>query len=180
MKIKINKNYEIKEDLKSRSKSFYLKNPYQKIDSNIIKFLLDYSQKNSFCDVRVCLHESPKSIHHDMLVLQNKKNFYNPHLHKKCGDTILCFKGRIGCFSFYKNGKIKNFSIISKSEFYKVKEKVFHAFIPLTSQVIFFETRAGPFNPKSKSILPKWLPKNQLEKDIFKKNLIKKLYEKKN
>jgi cupin fold WbuC family metalloprotein len=180
MKIKINKNYVIKEDHKSRSKSFYLKNPYQKIDLNIVNFLIEYSKKNSLCDVRVCLHESPKSIHHDMIVLQNKNNFYNPHLHKKCGDTILCLKGKIGCFSFYKNGKIKNHSIVSKGEFYKVKEKVFHSFIPLSKQVIFFETRSGPFSPKSKAILPKWAPKINSEKKKFNKNLIKKLNEKKN
>ena len=53
----------LKEDFKSKSKSFYLLNPYQKIDKIITKFLLKYSSENNTCDLRVCIHESPKSKH---------------------------------------------------------------------------------------------------------------------
>ena len=168
MKIKLSKKYILYEDKKSKSKSFYLKNPYQKIDDKIIEFLKNFSKKNDNSDVRVCLHESNKSLHHDMVVLQNKNNFYKPHMHTKCGDTIMCIDGKMGCFIFNKFGKITTKTVIKKGEFFKVKEKIYHTFIPLSSKAIFFETRSGPFDPQKKQLIPSWSPSGEKEKIKFK------------
>ena len=174
MKIKLSKHYILIEDKKSRSKSFYLKNPYQKIDQKILKFLENFSNNNN-CDVRVCLHENNKSLHHDMIVLQNKKNFYKPHKHSKCGDTILCLYGKMGCFTFSNSGKILSQSIIKKGDFFKVKDQIYHSFIPISKKSIFFETRSGPFNPKKKQLVPSWSPKSKEDIRKFKNYLYKKL-----
>ena len=178
MIIKLSKKYILIEDKKGRSKSFYLKNPYQKIDKKIIEFLKKYSSKNKNCDVRVCFHENNNSLHHDMLVLQNKKNFYKPHMHSKCGDTIMCLYGKMGCFTFNKSGKITSNSLIKNGEFFKVKKKIYHVFIPVSSITIFFETRSGPFNPKDKQLIPTWSPKNERNQRKFKKKLYSALNEK--
>ena len=175
MKINLTRNYILYEDKKSRSKSFYLKNPYQKIGLEILEFLKKFSKNNNNCDLRVCLHENNQSLHHDMVVLQNKKNFYKPHMHSKCGDTILCLYGKMGCFTFSKKGKILSKSLIKKGEFFKVKEKVYHVFIPVSLKTIFFETRSGPFNPQKKQLIPIWSPKTPEEIKKFKNILYNKI-----
>jgi glucose-6-phosphate isomerase len=173
--INIGKKYFLKEDKISRSKSFYLVNPYQKIDKTIIKFLKNFSRNNNRCDVRVCLHTSPKDKHHDMIVIQNKKHFHPPHKHLDAGDTIYCINGILGCFIFKDNGEIKYSCKIKSGEMFKVKHKIYHCLMPLTDAVIFLETRAGPFNPKKKILIPKWCPNltNRLLIDKFKKKLLK-------
>ena len=67
--------YNLKEDKKAKTKSFYLKNPYVKIGDEIVGFLKKYSKQNNNCDVRICVHENPNSIHHDMLLYQKKEIF---------------------------------------------------------------------------------------------------------
>ena len=67
------------EDKKGLTKSFYLKDPYKKVDLSVVKFLVDYSNEHNNCDVRVCIHEDENSLHHDMILLQNKQNYYTPH-----------------------------------------------------------------------------------------------------
>ena len=48
----------LKEHKSSKSKSFYLKNPYQKINKDFKTFLLNYSKDNKNCDLRICIHEN--------------------------------------------------------------------------------------------------------------------------
>ena len=48
------------QDKNAKSKSFYLNNPYIKVGKKFINFLKNYSKRNSNCDVRICIHESPK------------------------------------------------------------------------------------------------------------------------
>jgi len=148
----------LKEDKSSKSKSFYLKNPYQKITKDFKNFLLNYSKDNKNCDIRICIHENSNSKHHDMLILHHKKNYYPPHLHKDFGDTYVLHTGKMGVFLFNKNGTIKHSAIINKNEMFKIPVNFFHAILPLTRKIIFYEFRTGPFNSKSKPILPKWAP----------------------
>jgi cupin fold WbuC family metalloprotein len=175
MLFNIDKRYFLKEDKISRSKSFYLLNPYQKIDKKIIEFLKNFSKKNKDCDVRVCLHTSPKDKHHDMIVLQHSKYFYPPHKHLDFGDTIYCINGILACFIFQNNGKIKYSCKIRPGEMFKVKKNVYHCLIPLKEIAIFLETRAGPFNPKKRYVTAKWCPNlnNNLQINKFKKRIFK-------
>lgn len=175
MLINIGKKYFLKEDKISRSKSFYLINPYQKIDKTVIKFLKKFSANNNRCDARICLHVSPKDKHHDMIVLQNKKYFHPPHKHLDAGDTIYCIEGVLACFVFKNNGKIKYSCKIKSGEIFKVKHKIYHCLMPLTNMVIFLETRAGPFNSKKKILIPQWCPNltNRLLVKKFENKLLK-------
>ena len=170
---KINKRIVLKEDSKAKSKSFYLLNPYQKVDKSISNFLENYSKKNNYCDVRVCIHESPNSKHHDMYILHHKKNYYIPHAHKDCGDTYVVINGKLGCILFSKSGKITYSCILKKGEMFKVPSAVYHTIIPISNKVLFFEMRNGPYKQK-KTSTPRWCPSKYSSKkeiDKYKKKL---------
>ena len=92
----------------------------------------------------------------------------------------MCLKGMLGCFTFNESGKIMLSSLVKKGEIFKVKEDIYHVFLPLSSKTIFFETRAGPFYPKKKQLFPRWCPKTNTEMKKFKKYLHSQLNEKKN
>ena len=167
----------LKEDFKSKSKSFYLLNPYQKIDKIITKFLLKYSSENNTCDLRVCIHESPKSKHHDMYILHHKKNYYIPHAHRDCGDSYVVLEGELGCFLFNNNGRIKYSCSIKKGEMFKVPSMEYHTILPISKKVLFLEMRNGPYVRK-KTNVPKWCPNSNSSHDEiekYKKKLMKYL-----
>ena len=145
------------EDKKGKTKSFYLKDPYKKVDVSVIEFLGDYSSSNNDCDVRVCIHEDENSVHHDMILLQNKSNYYTPHKHKLVGDTFYLIEGKLGCFLYSDSGSIIYSCVLTKGEIFKTPTNVYHNIMPISSKVIYHEAKSGPFI-REDTIIPTWCP----------------------
>ena len=61
----------LKEDKTAKSKSFFFTKESKIFDKNYVKFLINFFNKTKK-DVRICLHTSKKSNHHDMIILQKK------------------------------------------------------------------------------------------------------------
>tara|TARA_Y100000768_G_scaffold361229_1_gene319126 strand:- start:732 stop:1259 length:528 start_codon:yes stop_codon:yes gene_type:complete len=162
----------LKEDIKAKTKSFFMLNPYVKVDKKFTEFLKKFSKRNSNCDVRICVHEGPKSTHHDMILYQKKGNFYSPHKHNHCGDTYHVIEGKLACFLFDEKGNITYRCIIKQNEIFKTPKKVYHVTSPITD-VIYHESKTGKFKSRTNSIFPKWAPKTKEEINGFKKNLFK-------
>ena len=163
------------EDKKAKSKSFYVNNPYLKIDKKeYINFLKHYSRNNNNCDIRICIHESPVSIHHDMILYQKKGNFYSPHKHTHCGDTYHVIEGKLACFLFDNKGKITYSCVLSKNELFKTPKKVYHVTSPMTD-VVYHESKTGKFDPKKNSLFPIWSPKSHDEIKMFKDKMMKSI-----
>ena len=106
----------LKEDKKAKSKSFFLTRESQTFDENYIKFLIKFYKKTKK-DIRICLHPSKKSNHHDMVILQQKNNFYKPHKHLRKGETYHIIEGSMICIILSDKGKIQKSCIIKKMIF---------------------------------------------------------------
>ena len=154
----------------------------KKNDSLIVQFLKDFSNSNNNCDVRVCIHETEDSLHHDMILLQNSENYYTPHKHKLVGDTFYLIEGKLGCFLYSNNGRINYSCVLKKGEILKTPENVYHNILPLSKKVIYYEAKSGPFI-REHTIIPDWCPrensniesinkyKNYLKENIKSKNI---------
>ncbi len=167
---------ELIEDKSSKTTTFYLRNENTKIDKKLLLFLEHYSLKNQNVDTRICIHKNKSSKHHSMVLLQNKNNYYRPHKHKNKGDTFLILKGKLACFLFNNKGKIKFKCVLKKNEIFRTPSNTFHAVMPLTKRVFYFETKKGPFLKKNDSIFANWSPSNKENKIKIKnyKNMLLK------
>ena len=173
--IKINRNVHLKEDLKSKSKSFYSIKPFTKVDSVIINFIKKFSKDNNFCDVRVCMHKNLNSIHHDMIMLHQKKNFYPPHFSNFTSDTYIVLEGKLAIFIFNKKGRVIKNCMINNGELFRAPKSKFHCIFPISNTVLFYEMRSGPYK-KNDIFYPSWAPNRESDKiDIatFKSALVK-------
>ena len=171
---------ELVEDKSGKTPTFYLKNENIKIDRKLLSFLEHYSLKNQNTDVRICVHKNKNSKHHSMVLLQNKNNYYRPHKHKSKGDTFLILKGKLACFLFSKRGKIKFKCVLKKNEIFRTPNNTFHAVMPLTKKVLYFETKKGPFLKKNDSIFASWSPsikENKSKINDYKNMLFKSINE---
>ena len=162
------------EDKKAKSKSFFLKDNYKFFDQKMIKFL----EKNFLKikkDIRICLHKNSSDKHHDMIILQQKDNFYLPHKHLKKGETYHIIKGSMASILFNDNGKIKKIYKLVKDNIFRTPINTYHTMVPLTKYVIYHESKIGPFLKKNDSIFPKWNDKFNNEGEItkFKKKVLK-------
>ena len=103
------------EDKKAKSKSFFLKDSYKFLNYKMIKFL-EKNYIKTKKDLRICLHKNSLDKHHDMVILQQRKNFYLPHKHLKKGETYHIIKGSMASILFKDNGKIKKIYKLVKDD----------------------------------------------------------------
>ncbi len=175
------------EDKKAKTKAFFFKNNSAVLDKKIINFLEKYYRKNKK-DIRVCLHSNPKDKHHDMVLLQKKKDFFKtwfenkkmgtfPHKHLKKGETYHLIKGKMACVIFKNNGSIKNAFKLNPNDIFRTPINTYHTQVPLSEYVIYHEGTLGPFR-KGNSVFPRWADKffnKKKEIEKFKTELTRKL-----
>jgi len=164
------------EDKKANTKSFFFTKDAEVFDYKEINFLIKFYSKYKK-DIRICLHPNKKTNHHDMIILQQKKNFYPPHKHKKKGETYHIIKGSMACILFTETGKIKKVCLLKKNNIFRTPINVFHTMLPLTTYVIYHESKVGPFLKVGDSLFSKWskkLTKDQKKIEAFKKFVFKK------
>lgn len=167
----------LKEDKKAKSKSFFFSKNYEIFDQKYEKFLINYFLKTKK-DIRICMHNNKRDLHHDMIILQQKGNFYKPHKHKKKGETYHVIKGSMFCILFNENGKIVNYKHVKKNNILRTPINIHHTIVPFSKFVIYHEGKTGPLEKKNDSIFPSWANNSKIQKNI--ELLIKKYKIKKN
>ena len=143
------------EDKKAKTKSFFFKKEGQIFNKKYINFLEKYYKKEKK-DIRICLHTNTQLKHHDMIILQQSKNFYTPHKHLLKSETYHIIKGTMVCVLFNEKGIIKKFCKLKKSDIFRTPKNVFHTIMPVSKFVIYHESKNGPFVSKTDSIYSKW------------------------
>ena len=159
------------QDKKAKTPSFFFKKESEKFDKKYLTFLENFYKKKRK-DVRICLHTKKNSKHHDMIILQQRKNFYTPHKHFRKGETYHIIKGSMACVLFSEKGKIKKICHIKKNNIFRTPINIFHTMLPITKFVIYHESKTGPFLKKNDSIFSLWsksLTKKELDIKIKKK-----------
>ena len=143
------------EDKKAKTKSFFFKKEGQVFNKKYLNFLEKYYKKEKK-DIRLCLHTSVKSKHHDMIILQQRINFYAPHKHLKKGETYHIIKGGMVCVLFNEEGVVKKICKLKKNDVFRTPTNVFHTMMSVTKFVIYHESKNGPFLRRNDSIFSKW------------------------
>ena len=162
------KNY-LKEDKKAKSKAFFFKKEITVFDEKFLSFLeKNYSKYKK--DIRICMHMNTSDKHHDMVLLNQKKNFYSkwlknekkgslPHKHLDRGETYHVIKGKMAVVLFNNHGTIKYTCVLNQNSIFRTPINTFHTQIPLTKYVIFHESRTGPLPKYGHCIFPSWMKK---------------------
>ncbi len=145
----------LRKDIKAKTTSFFFKKEGEVVDKKYINFLEKYFKKEKK-DIRICLHTNTQAKHHDMIILQQRKKVYTPHKHLKKGETYHIIKGSMACVLFNDKGNIKKVCKLKKNDIFRTPINVFHTMLPLTTFVIYHESKTGPFLKKNDSIFSKW------------------------
>jgi|TARA_A100001015_G_C14985259_1_gene711256 cupin fold WbuC family metalloprotein len=158
----------LREDKKAKTKAYFFKRSDTVFDKKLLNFLENHYKKTKK-DIRVCLHKDPSDKHHDMVLLQKKKDFFKPwienrrmgtfpHKHLKKGETYHLIKGKMVCVIFSNSGKIKDAKLILPNSIFRTPINTYHTQIPLSNYVIYHEGALGPFK-KGNSVFPRWADK---------------------
>ena len=145
----------LREDKKAKSTSFFFRKEGEVFNYKHINFLESYYKKEKK-DIRICLHTKKNAKHHDMIILQQQKNFYSPHKHLRKGETYHIIKGSMACVLFSEKGKINSICKLKKNDIFRTPINKFHTMMPLSKFVIYHESKTGPFLKNKDSVFSKW------------------------
>jgi glucose-6-phosphate isomerase len=148
----------LRKDDSAKTISFFCKIRPVKIDSSVVSELRDISEQNKGENVRICLHDSPLSKHHDMVILERKGKYYRPHKHKDKGEAFHIIDGKMAIFIFDEDGSIVDSTVLLQGDIYRIEENQYHSVMPVTNIVIYHENKPGPFLGDKDSVFPSWAP----------------------
>ena len=148
----------LRKDGSAKTISFFCNTRPVKIDSNVVSELKVISENNNGANVRICLHKSPLSDHHDMVILERRGKYYRPHKHKDKGEAFHIIDGKMAIFVFNDNGSVIDASVLLQGDIYRIEAGQYHSVMPATDVVIYHENKPGPFLGDDDSIFPDWAP----------------------
>ena len=156
----------------------FTRSPITKVSEQDIEYLKAKAAGNRRKKVRLCAHETPEDTLHEMLIVQAKGAYVEPHKHSsgaelslnlegglqvsKSGESLHVIDGRLKVVVFYDAGdilEVTNMGDYSSGDtfFYRISDVYFHTVIPMSDVVVFHETTRGPFQPE-KTVLAPWAP----------------------
>ena len=165
------------EDKTAKTISFFCRKLPVRVDSSLIGELKIIAQNQGKKNVRLCLHDSPNAVHHDIIILEHKGKYYRPHKHLKKGEAFHIIDGEMGIFVFNEDGIVMDFCCLKSGEIFRVGVGMYHMVMPLTEFVIYHENKPGPFLKDGDSIYPDWAPDgdNQVDNDDYLRSLIQQI-----
>ena len=117
--------------------------------------------------IRLCLHEGPDALLHDMIVVQYAGQCFRSHKHLEKGESYHIIEGEMGVVIFDEEGKVVDACRMDTSNtmVYGVGTGMYHTNFPLTDVVVYHESRPGPFSPGD-SVFPPWGPDGENEEAV--------------
>jgi cupin fold WbuC family metalloprotein len=108
--------------------------------------------------LRICLHKSPSAVFHNMIILEEKGGYSRPHKHPTKEETFHVIEGRMAIFLFHENGDFDEFVVLEQGENFMMRlgSNRYHSIISLTPQVIYHESKPGPFRRNEDLVFAPW------------------------
>jgi cupin fold WbuC family metalloprotein len=127
-----------------------------------IAFLKARSAENPRMRCRLCMHASPASLMHEMLIVHHRTSYVRPHLHATKSETLTVIEGEAIAYTFDDAGNVLDTLPLGapgsgRSFTYFMPGGVWHALVVTSEWLVFLETAAGPFD-RSATSFPAWAP----------------------
>lgn len=145
-------------DTSGKSIAYFCIDETVQITKSTIEELKNESKVRGNCNIRICLHNSPKSEFHEMIILERPGLYVPPHKHTEKEESCHIIEGRIGVFIFDDNGNVARSSIVAEDNnfIFRIEKNQWHMLIPLSDPVIYHESKPGPFTATENNIYPGW------------------------
>ncbi len=152
-----------RKDVGARSLSFYSLDPTVGVDERTIDTLVAESERAGGVNARVCLHTSPESNFHEMIILERKGYYFPPHKHTNKAQSCRVLRGEAAVFVFDDEGDVRRVCILGRDGnlIFRIGEERYHLTLPLTDFIVYHEGKPGPFVREGDSVYAEWAPKRE-------------------
>jgi cupin fold WbuC family metalloprotein len=150
-------------DVGARSLSYYSLDATVGVDERLIDTLVSESERRGGCNARVCLHTSPESNFHEMVILERRGYYFPPHKHTNKAQSCNILRGQAAVFVFDDEGNVKRACVLGRDGnlIFRIGEERYHLTLPLTDFIVYHEGKPGPFERDGDSIYAEWAPRRE-------------------
>lgn len=148
------------EDTTAKTVAFLCRREPVRVDQRLIGELKAVSSQRGGANVRLCLHDSPEALFHEMIILERAGKYYRPHKHLAKGESYHIIEGELGVCVFDEQGAVADACVLTPhgTVAYRVGRAMYHMIVPLSSLVIYHESKPGPFIRSSDCAYAAWAP----------------------
>jgi cupin fold WbuC family metalloprotein len=144
---------------------FYRTDSPRLVTAEDIVFLKMAAMESPRLRSRLCLHEGPSDVLHEMLIVHHRSAYVPPHAHKQKGESLHVIEGECTAVFFDPLGEVdRTLELVSWDRskvdhpyFYRIEPMVFHTLLIRSEWLVFQETAIGPFDPNG-TIFVDWAP----------------------
>lgn len=135
---------------KFNAEVYYLTEKYCGINEQYFSFLSAQAKTNRRYRCRICTHNHPDDVLHEMFILHRKGNYVPPHAHSNSDESLTLIKGEGAMFYYDNNGKLLNIVYLNAdskkgSNYVRTPKGVFHSLYIISEEFLFKEVVLGPF-----------------------------------
>jgi cupin fold WbuC family metalloprotein len=151
-----------RKDVGARSLSFYSLDATVGVDARLIDTLVAEADRAGG-NARICLHASPESNFHEMIILERQGYYFPPHRHTNKAQSCAILRGQAAVFVFDDAGNVKRTCVLGRDGnlIFRIGEERYHLTLPLTPFIVYHEGKPGPFQREGDSIYAEWAPKRE-------------------
>ncbi len=148
------------QDPQAKTQAWFCRRLPVRVDRPLLEELKRLAGEGEGRNVRLCLHEAPGASFHDMIILEHPGRYYRPHKHPAKGESYHVIEGSMGVLIFDDEGRLVDACRLSPegTVIYRVGAGTYHAVLPLSSPIIYHESKVGPFLGEGDSVYPDWAP----------------------
>lgn len=145
-------------------------------DAQAVAFLKQKAIENTLRRCRLCTHNDPSDVLHEMFIVHMHGNYIPPHSHHNSAESTLVLEGE-GVMCFYdENGKVidtiyLNADIDKGQNYLRTPIGKIHSLFIFSEYMLFKECILGPFDPANMH-MPEWAPQegNRMQIEKFLKS----------
>lgn len=151
---------QVRRDDSGRSPAFFSLRPNAFVGESTLDQLEAVARATGALSLRICLHQRPEAILHDMIVLARDGAYTAPHKHVAKDETYHALRGRAVLAFFDDAGNVTQRLLLDPKELpvARVGAGQFHTLLPASDVFVFHESRQGPFEPKGDAVNAPWAP----------------------
>ena len=154
-------------DGEAKSVAYFCKRNPVRVGAELIEELKAMAARSGR-NVRLCLHDKPSAAFHEMIILEHAGSYYRPHKHRGKGESYHVIEGSMAAFVFDEAGRVVDACRLAPGAdfLYRVGADTYHGVLPLTDQVVYHESKPGPFGGEADSLYPAWAPDGSREAEV--------------
>ena len=154
------------------------------LDKNAITLLKEKALLNERQRNRICAHKDVTDPVHEMFIVHQRDAYVRPHKHLGKPESYYVLEGEAYIVLFDDAGNIAKLIELGdynsgRKFYYKLEGSVFHSLLITSDTLVFYETKAGPFN-REDTVFASWAPEEQYKGEVrqFMSELQRKVGEK--